>query len=75
MSPNNSTSSAGVQHSPAASSSKQKRSKRSAVLWLIPLFLGVIIGGILGYFVPRILLKPNGNITSTTYAYTTEKGV
>jgi hypothetical protein len=50
---------------PSTASVKKKRSIRSCALWLIPLFLGVIIGGILGYFVPKALLKPTENITST----------
>ena len=50
---------------PSTASVKKKRSIRSCALWLIPLFLGVIIGGILGYFVPRALLKPTENSTST----------
>ena len=50
---------------PSTASVKKKRSIRSCALWLIPLFLGVIIGGILGYFVPRALLKPTENTTST----------
>ena len=50
---------------PSTASVKKKRSIRSCALWLIPLFLGVIIGGILGYFVPRALLKPTDNTTST----------
>ena len=50
---------------PSTASVKKKRSIRSCALWLIPLFLGVIIGGILGFFVPRALLKPTENSTST----------
>ena len=50
---------------PSTASVKKKRSIRSCALWLIPLFLGVIIGGILGYFVPKALLKSSENTTST----------
>ena len=53
MPPKNSLSPASVK--PATASVKPKRSLRSVAVWLIPLFLGLVIGGVLGYFVPRAL--------------------
>ena len=53
---------------PATASVKPKRSARSIAVWLIPLFLGLIIGGVLGYFVPHAL-RDGSEIGKYRYSY------